>query len=71
MPATHKIVNGVEVPLEPAEAAAIEAEWADNAPGTGAKWLAAKAKKAADEEARLRALARQLAPYLKEELKLS
>ena len=46
MPATHKVVNGVEVPLSPEEAAAIEAEWVDNTPGTGVKWLA-------DQEAKL------------------
>ena len=39
MSATRKIVNGVEVRLSPAEAAAIEAEWAENEPGRGAKWL--------------------------------
>lgn len=43
MAATHKIVNGVEVPLSQAEIDAFEQEWADNAPGTGAKWQADQA----------------------------
>ena len=43
MPATHKMVNGVEVPLTAGEIAAIEAEWADYEPGTGVKWLADQA----------------------------
>lgn len=43
MAATTKLVDGVEVPLTPAEAAAIEAEWADNAPGTGSVWTAQQA----------------------------
>lgn len=40
MPATHKMVNGVDVPYTAAEAAVIEAEWEANAPGTGAAWQA-------------------------------
>ncbi|RJQ24606.1 hypothetical protein C4577_07495 [Candidatus Parcubacteria bacterium] len=43
MPATHKVVNGIQVPLTPEEAATIEAEWVNNAPGTGATWLAEQA----------------------------
>lgn len=41
MSATHKIVNGVNVPLSPEEAAAIEAEWAANPPLTTQQMLAA------------------------------
>lgn len=39
MAATHKIVNGVSVPLSGAEIAAIEAEWAANPPPTAAQLL--------------------------------
>lgn len=41
--ATHRLVNGVEVLLTPAEVAATEADWALSEPGTGALWLAAQA----------------------------
>ena len=47
MAATHRRINGVRVPLSPAETAATESEWADNAPGTGAEWLADQAAMAA------------------------
>lgn len=47
MPATHKIVNGVEVPLSPAEAADIEAEWAANPPLTPQQILEALRSRAA------------------------
>lgn len=43
MAATHKMVNGVLVPLTQAEINAIEAEWVDNTPETGPKWLADQA----------------------------
>lgn len=43
MAATHKMVNGIQVLLTPEEIVAIEAEWSDNAPGTGTKWLAEQA----------------------------
>lgn len=47
MPATHRTVltpdGFVDVALEPAEAAAIEAEWEANAPGTGSAWQAEQA----------------------------
>ena len=39
MAATHKMVNGVEVPLSPEEAAAIEAGWATNPPPTAQQAL--------------------------------
>lgn len=39
MAATHKVVNGVKVPLSPAEAVAIEAEWAANPPPTAQQQL--------------------------------
>lgn len=39
MAATHKLVNGVEVPLSPEEATAIEAEWAANPPLTAQQQL--------------------------------
>jgi hypothetical protein len=32
MAATHRVVNGVEVPLTPEEIAALEAEWVKNTP---------------------------------------
>lgn len=46
MPATHKLVNGVNVPLSPEEAAAIEAEWAANPPPTAQQMLAALRQRA-------------------------
>lgn len=49
MAATHKMVNGVETPLSPEEAAAIETEWSANEPGVGAAWLA-------DQSGRIEAL---------------
>lgn len=37
MSATHRMVNGKEVPLSPEEAAVIEAEWAANAAAKAAR----------------------------------
>lgn len=48
MSATHKVVNGVEVPLSPEEAAAIEAEWAANPPPTAQRVLEALRQRAVD-----------------------
>lgn len=39
MAATHKMVNGVKVPLSPEESQAIEAEWAANPPLTAQQVL--------------------------------
>ena len=59
MPATKNTVcnlaaGGQQVDVDitgTPEAAAIEVEWADNAPGTGAKWLADRAAAKADRKA--------------------
>lgn len=39
MSATHRMVNGVVIELSPAEAAAVEAEWAANPPPTAQQVL--------------------------------
>lgn len=56
MPAQTKMVNGERVALSAEEAAAIEAEWADNQPGSGPAWTAGQAALLATLRAQARAV---------------